>query len=150
MQAQTVRIRADLAARQELDQQRIGEPGDVGHRPGAVDHPLDRKLAQLLGAARPPAHAELAPDRRDARQPARLEPEPATRPCCRDPGGDRRRQPMAVALPPGPQMAQEARALVGGQLLPEQLDMGPERVDHRMPAEARRRGPPDLAPDRLA
>jgi hypothetical protein len=43
---------------------------------------------------------------------------------------------VAVDLPPGPEVAGEALPLGRGQLLPEEMDVGPERVDDAAPVDA--------------
>ena len=140
-------------------------PGGPGRRPasggpaarrcarGRPSRRCSRSRAGPRAAARPPAPWAASAPR--ARRPAGSIA--AIRPAwvARAPGARRAasvaatggRHAVAVDVPPGPDMADEAGLVRRAQLGPQDLRVRPDRVDHGPPADAPRPGAADLAAD---
>ena len=89
--------------------------GDVELGARAADDAADADaLLDCLAAARPPGHERGLAVRLPPTRSVRPRSAAALRLHRLDPLGDRRRDAMAVDVPPGPQVADEAMPLVGG------------------------------------
>jgi hypothetical protein len=148
LQAQPVRIGAGQALGQKLPNERVRHLGVVGAGSAAVDDPLCLELLHGTVPA-PPAHLEPVLPWTQADQATGRHLEDAGPQGSGYGFGDWRRHAVAMDVPPGPDVADEAASFRGRKLAPEQLHMRPERVDHAAPVDTGSRRPAHLAPYRL-
>src|SRR6185369_14873078 len=125
----------DMAAGQQQTQEGLPCSKKVTLRTGAVEEPGEAIAFQRIRTARPPADFDLTITDLAESECARQHRELTTLPHRSDPGGDLRRQPMPVDVPPWPQMAQEPRLLVETGIEPHALGIGSKLVERVPPTD---------------
>jgi len=92
-------------------------------------------LPNGVGTARPPGHSREIPVRLGRLDPAGGDGQPALALHRLDPFGHGRRDAMTVDVPPRPQVADEAAALVERRRAPQKLRHAAQLVDRLAPAD---------------
>ena len=100
MQTEPIRIRAGQPFLDQLGDQEIPDPLVVGFRTRAVDDSLHLKLPRRIRTSWPPAREKTIVSGRDLLEPTTQDLESAALARRADLRGDRRRDTMAVDLPP--------------------------------------------------
>ena len=139
-------LRTREPAAQEVAHQRIRDLPEVERRAGAVHEPVADDAG--LDVAAPGPEADRDPFVTSLIGLDRAGPglEPAARLHVLNLDGDLRRHAVAVDVPVGPQVAQEAPALNHRQPLPKQGHVVAPRVEHGTPVDAGALGLRDLTP----
>ena len=147
VEAEPVGVGAGMAGRDQPAQQRLGRARQVALRPGAVDDAARGQGPGLVGVAGAPLDLDMVPPVVEGGGLAGDDLEPPARLHLGHLGGDGGGEAVAVDVPPWPQVAHEAGALLDRRAEPQALRERPQLVDRGAPAD--HRGPvADLAEQR--